>query len=383
MLKDNLENEIKDLLNIKENLKCEIIQLDDELLYQEFGLFQPQYKFSNIDKYKDVLSNVRQKQKEMIKLGHAAICNREWIVDGSETKGKKMISDTIKEMIRVFNIESDFTINKTKFHNYENSKMKILKSWESINLLNETKSIELSYDYLQLKLNELNISYEYYEARQVEKELQQHLREERKQEELLIKEIELKRIEYQKEYKHYQLALSNIEIKIDSEQDDEMIDILINRKNDLIIKVNDSKLALEDLDYREANQKAGYVYIISNIGAFGEDVYKIGMTRRLDPMERISELSGASVPFKFDVHAMIFSDDAPKLEATLHKQFETNKLNQVNGRKEFFKIKLNEIKKVINEFHDKSVEFIDIPEAQQYRETLILINNDISRKNNI
>ena len=126
--------------------------------------------------------------------------------------------------------------------------------------------------------------------------------------------------------------------------------------------------ALQDLDYREAN-RAGYVYIISNIGAFGENIYKIGMTRKLEPEERIAGLSGASVPFRFDIHAMIFSNDAPKLEAALHNAFADRKMNLVNGRKEFFMVTLEEIKKVVQENHDKTVEFLNVAEAQQYRES--------------
>ena len=125
-----------------------------------------------------------------------------------------------------------------------------------------------------------------------------------------------------------------------------------------------------ELDYREANQRAGYVYVISNIGAFGENVYKIGMTRRLEPTERVDELGDASVPYNFDIHAMIFSDDAPALEAALHRAFEDRKLNMVNTRREFFKVTLDEIKAVVKEHHDKTVEFIDVPSAEQYRESL-------------
>lgn len=125
--------------------------------------------------------------------------------------------------------------------------------------------------------------------------------------------------------------------------------------------------AKEDVDYREANQKAGYVYVISNIGAFGENVFKIGMTRRLDPMERIKELGDASVPFNFDVHAMIFSDDAPALESALHHEFEDRKLNLVNQRREFFKCSLEEIKEAVLKNYDKTVEFTDTPDAEQYR----------------
>ena len=130
--------------------------------------------------------------------------------------------------------------------------------------------------------------------------------------------------------------------------------------------------AIKDVDYRAANQKAGYVYVISNIGAFGEGVYKIGMTRRLDPTERIEELGDASVPFDFDIHAMIFTEDAPKLEAALHKAFEDRRVNMVNARREFFRVSLDEIKSVIRQNFDKAVEFVDIPDAEQYRQTLLM-----------
>lgn len=129
-------------------------------------------------------------------------------------------------------------------------------------------------------------------------------------------------------------------------------------------------MKIKDLDYREANQRAGYVYVISNIGAFGENIYKIGMTRRLNPQDRVDELGDASVPFNFDVHAMIFSDDAPALENALHKAFENRKVNMVNHRREFFNVTLDEIKDVIRQNYDKTVEFVDIPDAEQYRESL-------------
>ena len=128
----------------------------------------------------------------------------------------------------------------------------------------------------------------------------------------------------------------------------------------------------KDVDYREANQRAGYVYVISNIGAFGENVYKIGMTRRLDPQDRVDELGDASVPFDFDVHAMIFSDDAPRLEAALHNAFADRKLNFVNQRREFFRVSLDEIKKVVKENYDRSVEFVELAPAEQYRESIKL-----------
>lgn len=169
---------------------------------------------------------------------------------------------------------------------------------------------------------------------------------------------------------HYDNVMKHIQEQIENEQSEERLKVLLNKKNDLENNLCDVDKALKEVDYREANYKAGYVYIISNIGAFGKNVYKIGMTRRLEPQDRIDELGNASVPFKFDVHAMIFSDDAPKLESAIHRAFEDKKINVVNGRKEFFKVTLEEVEKVVKANYDKSVDFIKIPEAQQYRESL-------------
>lgn len=146
-------------------------------------------------------------------------------------------------------------------------------------------------------------------------------------------------------------------------------DVLLEKKAEIESHLSSLDKAMEDIDYRQANKRAGYVYIISNIGSFGENVYKIGMTRRLDPMERVDELGDASVPFKFDVHALIFSDDAPALETALHHAFENKKVNMINGRREFFNVTLDEIEEVVKANYDKTVEFVKVPEAEQYRET--------------
>lgn len=137
-------------------------------------------------------------------------------------------------------------------------------------------------------------------------------------------------------------------------------------------QLNNIEEEIRKIDYREANQRAGYVYIISNIGSFGENIYKIGMTRRLEPMDRVDELGDASVPFAFDVHAMIFSDDAPALEAALHRAFDNKKVNMINTRREFFHVTLEEIEEVVKKNFDKTVEFTKIPNAEQYRESQMM-----------
>jgi hypothetical protein len=231
-------------------------------------------------------------------------------------------------------------------------------------------SVSINPRYVQLKYDELRIALEYETQKQKEKDEQKELRAQQREEARVAKELEEARKESLKEQQHYQNAYEKVLIQIESCQDETEMNILQGKKTELQNKLAVIKDEIAQIDYRQANQKAGYVYVISNIGAFGEDIYKIGMTRRLEPMERIDELGDASVPFNFDVHAMIFSDDAPALETALHHTFADRRLNYINNRREFYKVKLDEIKLVIKENHDKSVEFIDVPPAEQYRETL-------------
>lgn len=369
--KEELLADIDELKLIKKDLTEKIMELDDRVLYQNFGIYQPQYNFATLDNYKNRLDDVRNEQKKLIANNMAIHQGKQWIFEGSAKLGKKMVLNAIKQMLRNFNIECDLCISKVKFSNYEKSKERIFKAFEIQNKFNEMFNISITDRYYKLKIEELNLAFEYQKKKQEEKEELRRKREELREAEKVAKEIEEKRKELEKEQQHYQNFLKKVNEQLEVEISEERKQYLISRKLDLDKNIGDVELALKDLDYREANYKAGYVYIISNIGAFGENIYKIGMTRRLEPEERIAELSGASVPFKFDIHAMIFSDNAPKLEATLHNYFADRKVNLVNGRKEFFNVTLDEIKKVIRENHDKSVDFIDIPDAEQYRESLM------------
>lgn len=367
-----LEKEIEELKRIRQSLKLDIIELDDKKLFQEFGLYHPQYNFANLDDYKDRLAEIREKQKDMIRFHSAAICETDWKLQGSEQGGKKFIAESIKQILRNFNIECDLVISKVKFSNYENSKERIFKSFEMHNKFNEVRDIKITDNYLRLKIEELNLAFEYQEKRQIEKEIIRQQREEQREMALLAKELEERRLELEKEQNHYQHHLNKVLNQLSLNPSEEKREYLESKKEELLNQLDDIEYALTDLDYREANQRAGYVYIISNIGAFGENIYKIGMTRRLDPNDRIVELSGASVPFKFDIHAMIFSDDAPKLEAELHNHFADKKVNLVNSRKEFFNVSLEEIKQVVCQYHDKSVDFVEDPDAEQYRKSLMM-----------
>lgn len=344
--------------------KKQLICMDDEILVQEFGLYTPQYDFASALDYKEELSQIRQVQKDLIKEKEAVLGNTEWTVNNSKAKGKKMVSDTQKLLLRAFNTECDDLINRVKYNNFDVTLDRIYKSAETITKLGSVMNISISQKYLDAKVKELRLAFEYREKKQQEKEEQKMARAEQREQAKLQREIEEQRKKVEKEQTHYQTAYEKLKLQLEQNPEDKD---LLEKKEQLENHLSDIDKALCDIDYRQANMRAGYVYIISNIGAFGKDIYKIGMTRRLDPQDRVDELGDASVPFNFDVHAMIFSDDAPALEAALHRAFEDRKLNMVNQRREFFNVTLDEIKEVIKKNFDKTVEFVDVPDAEQYR----------------
>ncbi|MBO4950808.1 MAG: DUF4041 domain-containing protein [Clostridia bacterium] len=372
-----IEEKNAEIAKIQSNIdsrKKTLVDIDEQLLYQDFALYKPKYDFVNSDEYKERLDKIRSKQKDLIKNDRAVSGNMNWQVNGSKSEGKKMVKDMQKLLLRAFNSECDEVINRVTYANIDLSEKRINTSYEAVSKLGRIMSVSITSEYLKAKIEELYLAFEYKQKKQEEKEAQKELRAQLREEQKLQKEIEEARKKVQKEQKHYQNALETILKQIESASEEQKAELL-QKKLELENQLGEIDKNLQDIDYREANAKAGYVYIISNIGAFGEDIYKIGMTRRLDPQERIDELGDASVPFDFDIHAMIFSEDAPALEAALHKAFENKKLNMVNHRREFFNVSLDEIKSVIRDNFDKVVEFVDVPEAEQYRTSIKLKEN--------
>lgn len=311
----------------------------------------------------------------MIKSKTAVNYSKDWTVDGSKAKGTKMTNDNIKQIIRCFNADCEAAINKIKFNNIQTIENRIYRSFEQLNKLNSTNRVSITNEFLNLKLQELYLGHEYEEKRQEEKEILREEREKEKEEKKLQKEIEDKKKIINKEINHYHNILSELELKLLDSPEGEKSDLqkqIEEIKNKLEI-YNDEK---EELDYRLENIGAGYVYIISNIGSFGENIYKIGVTRRLEPEERINELSSASLPFKFDIHAMIFSYQAYDLEKHLHNTFNDKRINLVNSRKEFFNITIEEIEEKLKEYKDLTVEFNKVPSAEEYRETEKIKNSN-------
>jgi len=369
--KDELSQEIASTTYELNERKTMLDAVNDELNMESFGLYKPKYNFANSSQYKFKLEEIRKKQKEMIKTKKAVHYSENWTIDGSVSKGRKMTNDNIKMILRSFNSDCEAAINKIKFSNLEKIENRIYKSFEQLNKLNEVNQVSITQDFLNLKFDELHLGYEYEQKKELEKELLREEREKEKENRKVLQEIEKKKRSINKEILHYENAIDEIENKIlvASENEKEELENKLSEIKEIVEKYNDEK---EELDYRLENIGAGYVYIISNIGAFGENIFKIGVTRRLEPLERIKELSSASVPFKFDVHALIFSYQAYNLEKELHNLFNDKRVNLINNRKEFFNISIDEIETALEKYKDLTFEFNKIPDAEEYRETLKL-----------
>ncbi|MCC4412433.1 DUF4041 domain-containing protein [Limosilactobacillus reuteri] len=370
-LNDNLDEKQKELNEVKD----EIISYDEQISIEEYGLYTPHYSFENSIEYKNKLAETRKYQKEEIKNGSAAIIFDAISWNGSSSAGHKIQLKNIKQLIRTFNIECEAAINKATYTNMPRIEKRIKRSFEQLNKLNTGNGVELTQNYLQLKLDELHLAFEYAQQKEEEKEKLREEREKEREEKKVQAELAKQRKAVEKERakqaKHFEQAQALLKEKMENvNENDEKYKSLQEEVAKLKSKLSELDKKSESLDYRENHATAGYVYIISNIGSFGQNVFKIGVTRRLEPLDRIRELSSASVPFKFDVHALIFSEDAYKLEANLHNYFDKQRVNKVNNRKEFFSITIEQIHDALDKYYNRTFEFREVPEAEEYRKSL-------------
>lgn len=377
---DTLKSEEADLMNeiskIEDEiklLKSQLISTSEDVEMESFSLYEPKYNFATALGYKDKLKEIRKDQKDMIRNKTAVNYFDSWTLDGSKAKGRKMNNDNIRQIIRSFNNECEAAINKVKFSNIDSIRKRIDSSFKQLNKLNKSNKLSLSNPFLNLKHAELNLAFEYERKKQEEKDALREQRTREREEKKLQKEIQSKKKIIDKDIKHYNQMIEELNKKINSLENQVEKDALEKEIDGLKQNIEFRELEKEELDYREAHSAAGYVYIISNIGSLGENTVKIGVTRRLNPYDRIAELSSASVPFKFDIHAMVFSYEAYQLENTLHKKFDSQRINKMNMRKEFFNITIQEIKDALEEYKDLTIDFTEIPEAEEYRESMKLM----------
>jgi hypothetical protein len=361
---ETLRSDYREKKAIYDRLASEVAIFDDRLAFAEMGVYEPHFDYGDSEAYKSAITNTRENQKRMIAVKSAIYCTTNWTVDGSQSKGQTMTNRHIRLTLRAFNNECDAAIANTRWNNVNAMERRILRAKEQIDKLNASNAIFVNSEFLKLKLEELYLAHELREKQKAEREEKAEALRLVREEQKLLRDME----DAQQQEEHYARLLEKAKAEAAS---------VVGPKLDAFSK----QIAMLEQDLTEARAKvdraqamaertrSGYVYIISNLGSFGEGVVKIGLTRRLDPMERVRELGDASVPFIFDTHAIIYSDDAPALERALHGEFESTRINAQNYRKEFFRVSLDEVEVAVSRVAPNAPFFKDV-EAQEYRETL-------------
>ncbi|MDL5366567.1 DUF4041 domain-containing protein [Xanthomonas sp. NCPPB 2654] len=356
-----------ELLLQLDELQKQVVETRERALLQESGVYEYAHPLQDAVAYKDRLGQIRELIKELNKAdGHAVVAAIGWTVNGSEAQGRTMLRDYCKLMLRAFNAEADVLVRGLKPYALPAAIERIEKVAKTIQRLGKTMSIRITDEYLQLRIAELQLTADFVQKKAEEKEVERQERERLREERKIQQEMERERLKLEKERQHYVNALAALVAKGDSEAAERM-------RN----QVSEVERAIADVDYRVANIRAGYVYVISNIGSFGESLIKVGMTRRLDPMDRIRELSDASVPFNFDVHALFFSKDAVGIEAAMHAKLAKNRANLVNHRREFFRATPLDARDMLADLAGDLLTFHDIPDALEFRQSQKLLNGAI------
>jgi hypothetical protein len=367
----------------KRDLKIVTDALDlrsDDAYLLEIGYFEPVYAFADLLRFEKELKRIRDKQKGMLGLD-GETGNRSaaayWVnqdsagaSQGQSREAAKLIKNILRLMLRAFNGECDAYIAKVNYRNIEAMKKRMDSSFDQINKLAESWGCVINTKYLASRKAELQLVFEYEEQKQKEKEEQAQIREQMREEQKAAREAERAKQQADKEEAEYQemLERARLEAANASEEDKAVLNSKVEELQRRISEIEDKKRAIS----QAMLTRTGHVYILSNVGSFGENVYKIGMTRRLEPMDRVNELGDASVPFPFDVHALISTSDAPALESNLHKHFGEKRVNLENERKEFFRVSIEELKIELEQLKDKlgiesELQLTLVAEAKQYR----------------
>lgn len=341
------------------DLRRDVVLTEEEKVLQEVGVYEYRHPLSDSVAYQSALKVLKDETKVMNKAdGGAVRAATNWTVNGSVAQGRTMVRDYSKLVLRAYNAEADNLVRGLKPYKLASAIDRLGKVAGTIERLGKTMDIEITREYHAVRVRELELTADYQEKLAEEKERDREekarLREERKAQQ----EMERERARLEKEQAHYRNALAALEAKGDEEGAARLREQLA-----------DIDRAIEDVDYRAANIRAGYVYVISNVGSFGDGVVKIGMTRRLEPLDRVRELGDASVPFRYDVHTLFFAEDAVGIETALHHRFVARRVNRVNLRREFFRVTPTEARDALAELAGELLHFDEFPEAVEFRQS--------------
>ena len=364
-----LDGEYKQALAKFQALKRELSLVEESTQDISFGLYKPHFNFQTPEEYKTAITRLRMRERILIQNGQAAVCPVNWRVGDSEKEGTRMVKQTVKLIVRAFNGECDAARADVSWNNITKMEERVKKSCEAMNKLSGVLQVTIKPDYLKLKLDELRLTHEYEEKKYQDREEQRRIREQIREEERAQKELEKAQTDAEAEEVRFEKALTKAREEA-TQATGVALEKLAQQISGFEAKLDEARKKKERAISRAQLTKSGFVYVISNVGSFGEKIYKIGMTRRLEPMERILELGGASVPFPFDLHVMLYSDNAPELEHSLHQHFAHRRVNMVNPRREFYHgIEIDEIE-TFAKAKGLSAQFIKEVEAREYRETV-------------
>lgn len=360
-----LEKEQQQAVAILNDLQNKIDALALVIDIDEFGVYEPVYDFEKSESYRTELLAIIESQKALLLDEKAVICSVNWSVDGSLTKGKANSKSYMKLVLRAFNSECNALIAKVSWNSVVETKERIQKSFEAINKVAEQSAVQIQKEYLDLKLQELFLEYEYKLKVQKEKAAA-------KKQFLNQKEVE----RWQRQYEAAVNLISNYENQIEEAKPNlisasKTIRTKWQKKMEhLELKVKEAIICKEKAEFLIKNTDTGYVYIVSNIGSFGENIYKIGSTKSANPSESINAFSDAAVPFPFDIHGLLFSDEVTRLESQLHEAFACYKVNLRNENSTFYRLNWTLIEQKVKELAGNAT-LIKTPKAKEFRETRI------------
>jgi hypothetical protein len=335
----------------------ELILLDDARALQHVGIYRYHHPLENAVAYRERLDVLTGRIAESVKAGTAIETSNMFTFDGSLSKGRAMTRDLSALMLRAYNAEAENVVRTLRAGNVDAARKRLEKSRATIARLGAMMQMRISDGFHALRLEEIELTADYQMKREEEKEAAREERERLREERRVEQELAAAREKLDKERAHILAVLERLRQAGGSDPALEQ-------------KLADVDAAVAQNDFRAANIRAGYIYVISNRGAFGEHVVKIGLTRRLEPMERVLELGDASVPFRFDVHALFFSEDAVSLEADLHAHFRERRVNWANDRREFFFATPHEVREALAERTGNLLEFIEDPESLEYLQSV-------------
>lgn len=358
--KDRVEKQadLADLQRQIESAKKDVIEIDDQKILQDVGIYQFRHPLASAQEYEERLDHIQQQRKDLVRTKNAITAASDWRVNNSLREGSKMTNQVSRLMLEAYNASLENTIRTLKPYTLDRAIERMNKVKERVEKNGQVLGVNVTSPYHNLAIRELELVSDYQIKKEQEREA---LREERAKE----REERQARVEYAREKKKlekerelYLQALAKLAVERAQE------------RAEIEAKIGETDKQIEAVANREANIRTGFVYVISNVGSLGPDMIKIGLTRRLDPIDRVKELSDASVPFPFDIHALIFSHDAVSLEREIHERLEPFRVNLVNSRREYFYSSPEKVRGIIEELGTEYLlEFQSEVEAYEWRES--------------